>query len=183
MRKGLVCLLAGFFLFGCQKKDLDPKTALKLAQGSGIPIEGYIAPQYSAPQDFSLGISNYQTLVEAGLLQCSFEVIAYKCIPIDSRLVAQTDALGEIAELRFIAGNFVPSDITGLAQISPDTAKGEIRMSFQPTSFYLQYRGAFDALDESPTPVSEQQQDRIGHAEFQRDDDGWRLKNILFDPV
>ncbi len=178
MRKGIVWLLAGFFLVGCQKRELDGETALKLLQFRNIPVEGRMAAQYSAVQNDIASTSSYQPLVAAGLVQCSLEVVVYKCIPTDSRLVAETNDAGEIAELKFIAGNFVPAEITAIAQISADVAKADIRMSFQPTSLYTEHRGVLDTLDESSTPVNQQQQDRIVHAEFQRDDGGWRLQNI-----
>ena len=178
MRRGTVLLLTGFFLAGCQKKELDRETALKLLQSRNIPVEGRIAAQYTAVQNSIPSTNSYQPLVEAGLVQCSLEVVVYKCIPTDSRLVAETNDAGEIAELKFIAGNFVPSEITAITQISATAGKGDIRMSFQPTSFYTQYRGVLDTLDESSTPVNQQQQDRIVHAEFQRNDGGWRLQDI-----
>jgi hypothetical protein len=174
----MVWLIAALFLAGCQKKELDGETALKLLQSRNIPVEGRIAAQYSVVESGFASASSYQPLVEAGLVQCSLEVIVYKCIPTDSRLVAETNDAGEIAELKFIAGNFVPSEITAIAQVSDTAAKGDIRLSFQPTSFYTQYRGVLDTLDESSTPVNQLQRDRIVHAEFERNDGGWSLQNV-----
>jgi hypothetical protein len=178
MRKGIIWLLAGFFLAGCQKKELDGETALKLLQSRNIPVEGRIAAQYSVVQNDIITTSSYQPLVEAGLVQCSLEVSVYKCLPTDSRLVAETNDAGEIAELKFIAGNLVPAEATAILQVSDIAAKANVRMSFEPTSFYTQYRGVLDTLDESSTPVNQQQQDKILLAEFQRNEDGWRLQNI-----
>jgi len=108
-----------------------------------------------------------------------------RCQPIpNSGLGYQRDGISAgVGVFSLMAGEFVPSDVTGISKTGKNTALVEVRLSFRPSALYSQHRAAFDRITANggpgggSTPLGSVR-DRMARATFRRYDDGWRLEGV-----
>ena len=160
----------------CGKKELDRQTAMTLLQGKSVSSVTGSFQAYSSYLEFSNAKGWYQQLINAGVITCGTGPV---CQPGPAAAGLQLD----FTNFNFQAGNLIPVEITGVSKTGPDSAMAQVRLTFQPSPLYSQYRNAFDHLTAEAQvmgggPVQPQTQQSSAEALFQRFDDGWRLQSV-----
>ena len=164
-----------FALSGCMKKDLDRGTAMKLLQGRNVGVVGSFQA-YADYVHLSSARGWYQQLINARVITCGGG-------PVCGLGPSGTGLQLNFTTFSFAAGTLTPVDVTGVAQTGPNSASAEVRLAFQPSPLYAQYRNTFDHLTAEAQvmgggPVQPQTQRNAAEAVFQRYDDGWRLQSL-----
>lgn len=174
----------------CGKKELDRQTAMRLLQGkTGDSIAAQfldIHPLQAlrdspAPEDRALSAA-LQQLLNAGVLRVGppeMQSWLTKFLPGPNGGWLTDDG----ANLRFVVGSSVPSEVTGITKTGDTTSSAQVRLHFTFAPMYTQYRALLDALHpiclQSDAPLSRTNLgDRMANANFQLFDDGWRLQGI-----
>jgi hypothetical protein len=160
----------------CGKKDLDRETAMKLLQGKSVASVVGSFQAYADYAQFSAARGWYQQLINARVITCGGGPV---CSPGPSGTGLELN----FTTFSFSAGSLTAADVTGVAQTGPNSASAQVRLIFQPSPLYGQYRDVFDHLTAEAQvmgggPVQPKTQRGTAEAVFQRFDDGWRLQGI-----
>jgi hypothetical protein len=173
---GVVLAMVG--LVGCSKDPLDYNTAMMLVKEKNIdPIK----ITFNASPD--LGNDNlkqaYDRLIEAHLIECK------QAQPVGT--ICQPGSAGDdVAQegdvnLSIVAGHWVPSLISNIRRSAGDSATADVRLQFEPSLLYNEFRTTFDAVkNASDSRLAEitQTQGKTAHVTFQHSEDGWHLDRL-----
>jgi hypothetical protein len=159
-----------------KKPGLDRETATKLVRGHGLTIQGSFGVLNSGDQD-----RFYQQLMAGEVIVCQkgSGLSDPECLP-GRRGSGVSRGSGEIV---FVAGSLMPVEVTGVTKTSETSAVADVRLSFDPTAMYAQFREALDQLDghsgsSSKEFLMQKKQRSAAQATFQLYDDGWRFQSI-----
>lgn len=173
-------------LSGCGSQELDRQTALKLLQEQEAETVSAFFVSRHFPNE-GKGPA-FETLAQAGVVNCapssdamarSFN--ASECSPGSNGGLSFT----QHGQLSFVAGQIVPTEVTGVSKTGENSSVADVVFSFRPSPIYEQHRNAFDQLKPKhqgalgmSVPLSQRTVGRNVRAVFQRYDDGWRLERL-----
>jgi hypothetical protein len=186
----MLCVL----LSGCRSKDLDRATAMSLLQGKAVMTAQFsfdANPGYPLYGSYDQAVAAFNQLIQGGAIWCNITPSGYGP-DYNCALGLNSQGLTLAGKrLTVLAGSLIPTAVTGITQLDPNTASAQVSVSFQATPVYARYQTAFDQLAgigpvtfiQNTNPpnlqtLAEIRQRGSAQAIFQRYDSGWRLQTI-----
>ncbi len=177
----LLLCLSTLWLTSCSRSEpLDYETAMSLMRERNVnPVKiTFSASPKLAEQEPRIKQS-YDLLVKEHVLTCQTnDVVGVICEPGPAG-----DALAQegSSNLALVAGRWTPSVIIRINRTGRDGAEAEVRMTFEPSELYKEYRDAFDTIQnaaESQINMTEQHDGKTAQVKFTHTEEGWHLDSM-----
>lgn len=165
---------------GCVSERIDYETALNLVKNHAVdPVKITISASPLFAESEPKIKRYYDQLIEGHVLTCATNgTVGTLCQPGPAGEGVNQEGSMDIT---VIAGRWVPAVITKINRAGRTGAVAELRLTFEPSPIYNEYREAFDAIQKSSSSVlwmSEQKDGKTAHANFVHAEDGWHVESM-----
>jgi hypothetical protein len=175
MTRILLCMVL-LLLDGCVQSTIDYDTAMSLLKRHELePVRiAFSASPRFAQDEYSTLKSAYESLAAAHVLDCRDDkVLGVLCQPGPAGLDVQRGG----GNLAIVAGHWITSVISEIKATGTDSAEANVRVSFEPSPLYQEFRYQFDKF-QSPAAINQLMEGKAGKARFEKYPDGWHLINL-----
>jgi hypothetical protein len=165
---------------GCGVEHIDYETALNLVRDRTMdPVKITISASPHFSESDPKIKQYYDQLVEGHVLTCEANgTVGMLCQP---GPVAEGVSQEGSMDLSVNAGRWIPAVITKINRAGRGAVTAELRLTFEPSPLYREYREALDALQNSSSSrlsLAEQKEGKTAHASFVHAEDGWHVENM-----